>query len=133
MDLNSERKNTTAGVLVRSVAPESPLAAVLEPGDRLLSLNGEPVRDEIDLLFLGADERLEVLFSRGGAAPRRATVDKSFDTPLAVGIAPRPARRCRNPCVFCFVDQNPPTCTSAPASRPCSPPNDARRRGEIDP
>lgn len=108
------RTRPSRGVVVRSVAGGSHAARCLRSGDRLLAINGSPVRDELDLVFLSADERLDIAYSRadeaqGGVARiRSAHVAKPFDAPLGIEIAPLRPRRCRNHCIFCFIDQNPP-------------------------
>ncbi len=93
------------GLWVEKVRPGS-LAARrgIEPGDRLLSLNGEPVADEIDLLFHAEpDSRNRYHFARE---------ERDFELLLPAGdpgIVWREfdVRLCRNRCVFCYVHQNP--------------------------
>lgn len=79
----------------------------LEPGDRVLSINGQPVRDVIDYQFLAADESLALVVERSGhqrqiqAAPDQA-VGVRFKDPTFDGIT-----WCNNKCPFCFVKMNP--------------------------
>lgn len=97
---------TIAGVL-----PGSPAARRgVVPGDRLLSINGSSVRDSIDYQFLAADERLELALRKANDRVRRFTIRKSPDDPLGLTFLPLSVRRCRNKCVFCFVDQMPSGC-----------------------
>jgi len=77
----------------------------LQVGDRLLSLNGHPLRDVLDLQFYGADEEVHLAVERGGAEVElrgRREYGQAwgigFDDPLFDGI-----RTCRNCCPFCFV------------------------------
>lgn len=98
--------NSFSGTLVQAVAPGSPAGGFLQPGDRLVAINGKPVRDELDLTFLSADEELLIEFIRDEKIFQEA-VRKSFDAPLGIEIEPLCTRRCRNKCVFCFIDQNP--------------------------
>jgi putative radical SAM enzyme (TIGR03279 family) len=76
----------------------------IQMGDRLTHLNGEPVADEIDLLFHSEPEgRNRCTFVRD---------QRSFEVPLPAGdfgINWREfeVRLCRNKCVFCYVHQNP--------------------------
>ncbi|HEY9737216.1 MAG TPA: TIGR03279 family radical SAM protein, partial [Trichocoleus sp.] len=82
-----------------------------EPGDRLVSINGQPPRDLIDYRFLCADEvlALEVLDSRG--QHHQVEIEKEidddlgleFDTAVFDGLM-----QCNNRCPFCFIDQQPP-------------------------
>jgi len=79
----------------------------LEIGTRVVRINGEHVRDGIDLTFLLADTEIEL-----------ETVSPAGDTVLyeierepgsTIGIVPAPdqVRECANKCVFCFIDGNP--------------------------
>jgi len=79
----------------------------LEIGSRVVRINGEPVRDGIDLTFLLADEQIEL----EAVTPGGESVVYAFerDPGEAVGIVPEPdaVRECANKCVFCFIDGNP--------------------------
>ena len=79
----------------------------LEIGTRIIRINGQRVRDGVDLTFLLADAELEL-----------ETVDPSGQTAIlevhreegeSLGIIPAPdaVRECANKCVFCFIDGNP--------------------------
>lgn len=80
--------------------------AGLRPGDRIVSINGHPVRDEIDLRFHGSDCRLEIVAARGRRALRLG-IDREPDRGLGVALEEPRWRRCSNKCLFCFVDQMP--------------------------
>jgi putative radical SAM enzyme (TIGR03279 family) len=83
--------------------------AGLRAGDCLLAINGQPVRDVIDVQFLAADDWLEFTYLRHGKSMRRR-VTRHFDDPLGIefedplfdGIY-----ECDNHCPFCFVRQLP--------------------------
>jgi putative radical SAM enzyme (TIGR03279 family) len=79
----------------------------LEIGARIVRINGEPVRDGIDLAFLLAEERvaLEALTPAG----EEVLYEFEREPGKAVGIVPEPdpVRECANKCVFCFIDGNP--------------------------
>jgi len=149
------------GVRVVSVSAGSYAARKgIEAGGRILAINGSPVRDEIDLLFLAADARLKIMYvppflgvrepcsrlrdgkpgvllgggkrppspgATGGkqgasmacalqnktpvnpaAALHEIVIVKPPDAPLGIEIEAIRPRGCRNKCVFCFIDQNPP-------------------------
>lgn len=97
---------------IAAVAPGSLGARIgLRPGDRLLAINGEPVRDVIDVQFLAAEEELELEIEREGEAIA-FEARRRYDEPLGLSFA-RPTfdvaiRRCNNHCEFCFVAQMPP-------------------------
>jgi putative radical SAM enzyme (TIGR03279 family) len=78
-------------------------------GDRLLSINGHPLRDLIDYRYHSADADL-VLVLEGTAGRRTLTVKKHPDEPLGITFtAPTfdPIRTCANRCAFCFIDALP--------------------------
>lgn len=79
----------------------------LEIGTRVVRINGERVRDNIDLIFLLADTELEM----ETVSPRGETViydiEREPGTPLGIVPQPDTIRECANKCVFCFIDGNP--------------------------
>ena len=79
----------------------------LEIGSRVVRINGERVRDGIDLTFLLSDTELEL----ETVAPDGETITYEIEREPgeAVGIVPAPdtIRECANKCVFCFIDGNP--------------------------
>src|SRR6478736_4482075 len=96
---------------VVAVAPGSPAAAAgLLPGDELLTLNGEMVRDVIRYQ-IQADGPLVELEVRRGGLEHLVTVDKAAGAPLGVDLASAVfdrVRTCDNHCPFCFIYQLPP-------------------------
>jgi len=83
----------------------------LEPGDRIVRINGEQVRDLIDLRFLETDESLDIVIAKRDGARWDLDVEKDYDEPLGVDFGPGNFGRtvkCTNKCLFCFVDQMPP-------------------------
>lgn len=79
----------------------------LEIGTRVVRINGERVRDNIDLIFLLADTELEMeTVSPGGET---VIYDIEREPGTSLGIVPQPdtIRECANKCVFCFIDGNP--------------------------
>jgi putative radical SAM enzyme (TIGR03279 family) len=82
-----------------------------EPGDSLISINGEPLRDLIDYQFLCADEYLELEVLDAKGKTHLVEVEKDYDT--ALGLEFETALfdgliQCNNRCPFCFIDQQPP-------------------------
>jgi putative radical SAM enzyme (TIGR03279 family) len=96
---------------VVAVAPGSPAdAAGLLPGDELLTLNGEMVRDVIQYQ-IQADEPFVELEVRRGGLEHLVTVDKAAGAPLGLDLASAVfdrVRTCDNHCPFCFIYQLPP-------------------------
>lgn len=81
--------------------------AGLRPGDRIVSLNGERLRDVIDLRFHAADDELEFVIARATARPRAITIERAPGETLGIETEEMKARVCGNKCVFCFIDQMP--------------------------
>ncbi|BEU87648.1 DUF512 domain-containing protein [Selenomonas sp. TAMA-11512] len=87
-----------------SLAEEIGLVA----GDKIVSVNGEKLRDIIDLSFAMAEEEIEMLIEHAHGEQELFAFDKDIDEEL--GVEFRSAvfdgiRRCANNCCFCFVDQ----------------------------
>jgi putative radical SAM enzyme (TIGR03279 family) len=84
-------------------------AAGLGAGDRLLSINGQPLRDAIDFRFHAGDEVLDLEVERAAGRRRVTLVRGAGDLGLTLE-APRPGEiaTCANKCVFCFIHQLPP-------------------------
>ena len=100
---------TAAGVVIAAIRERTPAArAKLRPGDRIVAINGEPLRDVIDFHFHAGVERLRLSVERGGekrdAMLRRTGPDLGLELE-----APRPGEidTCSNKCVFCFIHQLP--------------------------
>ncbi|ABW30571.1 TIGR03279 family radical SAM protein [Acaryochloris marina] len=105
-------KSSIQPALISGVVPDSIAAEVgFEPGDRLVSINGEVPRDLIDYRFLCADEvlTLEVLDAAG--RPHQVEIEKDFDSELGLEFETAlfdGLIQCNNHCPFCFIDQKPP-------------------------
>jgi putative radical SAM enzyme (TIGR03279 family) len=80
-------------------------------GDELFAMNGEAVRDELDVKFHmpGETLELEVMMHPEGAPPEYVVLDveKEYDEEVGFVVEPMKMTACGNDCVFCFVDQNP--------------------------
>jgi putative radical SAM enzyme (TIGR03279 family) len=95
-----------AGGLISAVRPDS-IAHELswQPGDRLLSLNGQPLHDVIDYRFYEADEEVEAVVDHGSHI-RTYAISKDPDEDLGVDFADGLfdcLHTCRNQCPFCFL------------------------------
>jgi putative radical SAM enzyme (TIGR03279 family) len=79
----------------------------LEIGSRVVRINGERVRDGIDLTFLLSDTEIEL----EAVTPTGDTVvyeiEREPGDPIGIVPAPDTIRECANKCVFCFIDGNP--------------------------
>lgn len=94
-----------------NVLPGSTAARLgLKPGDVIVSVNGEAIYDVIDFKFYSADERLSLVVRREDGGISKLTLSKELDDNLGLEFTPLHIKRCRNKCIFCFVDQMPPSC-----------------------
>ncbi len=95
---------------VVAVAPGSPAAAVgLVPGDELLALNGESIRDVIRYQFQADEPRVEIDVRRGGLETT-VVVEKPAGAGLGLELDSAVfdrVRTCDNHCPFCFIHQLP--------------------------
>src|SRR5437899_9109439 len=95
---------------VVAVAPGSPAhTAGLLPGDELLSLNGEALRDVIRYQIQADEPRVEIELRRGGLE-RLLVVEKDAGAPLGLELSSAVfdrVRTCDNHCPFCFIYQLP--------------------------
>ena len=82
----------------------------LKRGDQLVSVNGSEIHDSIDFLFHASEERLSLVLIGHNGVSRKLRIIKDPDDTLGLEFPPLTIRRCRNKCIFCFVDQMPPGC-----------------------
>jgi len=77
---------------------------MLKSGDIIISINGHPINDFIDLQFYGAEEELEILVSQTTGLKK---INLTQDWTRSLGIEPviHKCTECINNCIFCFVDQ----------------------------
>lgn len=97
--------------IVEAVAPGSAAeAAGLRVGDKVLSVNGAPLRDIVDWRFQMAGEQAEIAYEREGGPTQFLTVAKGYDEDLGLTFADDlfdNIHICKNKCVFCFLYQQP--------------------------
>ena len=78
-------------------------------GDRLIAIDGHPVKDVLDYRFFLTEAKIQMQLLRG---------EKSFEVTIRKGryddigldfetFLMDQKRRCANRCIFCFIDQNP--------------------------
>ncbi len=99
-------------VRITGVTPRSPAARHgIRPGEQLISINGHPVRDVLDFRFYETEAELTIRVADASGVERDVSLRKpqysflglEFETYLMDA-----QRRCRNNCIFCFIDQMPP-------------------------
>ena len=82
-----------------------------QPGDRLLSINGQRPRDLIDLQFLVGAEELVLEVEDPDGTLHTVELEKDLDEGLGLGFTEAlfdGLKQCNNACPFCFIDQQPP-------------------------
>jgi putative radical SAM enzyme (TIGR03279 family) len=98
------------GVRVLRVEPDGLAArAGLLPGDRLVRVNGQPLRDLIDFHVLAGDERLAIDLQRG-CQTHAVVLHREWGRDLGLECeppTPSEISTCANKCVFCFIHQLP--------------------------
>ena len=96
--------------VIRAIDPGSPLKRRVHAGDRLLSVNGKPIRDVLDYKFYAYDRDLRLVLARPDGSEYRLHIRKAEGGDLGLDfesyLMDRP-RACANNCVFCFIDQLP--------------------------
>lgn len=97
-----------SGIMIEKVEPGS-IAEELEiaPGDRLLAINGNPIRDIIDFGYYSGDEELLLEIEKADGDIWEIELMREEGESLGLLFeAPKPFS-CSNSCLFCFVDQLP--------------------------
>ena len=101
-----KREHRISKVLPGSIAEE----LEIEPGDRLLSINGSEIEDVFDYRFLVNDEYLELLVQKPNGEEWELEIEKDYNEELGIefenGLMDE-YRSCHNKCIFCFIDQMP--------------------------
>lgn len=102
----------TKGHLIKEIIAGSIAEELeLEPGDRLLSINGETLEDIFDYQYLAEDEYLVLVVKKSNGEEWELEIEKDEDEDLGIifenGLMDE-YRSCTNNCVFCFIDQMPP-------------------------
>ena len=82
----------------------------LEPGDVLVSIDGQEVEDIFDYRYLIQGEYITVLVRKKNGEEWELDIEKEFDEDLGIDFGNGlmdSYRSCSNKCVFCFIDQLP--------------------------
>lgn len=97
---------------ITHVAPDSIAEELgLRPGDRIETIAGEEIIDQVDYQALTAQKSFDMTVLRPDGLRRTVRVRKEEWEPLGLTLdqsivsTPRP---CKNHCIFCFIDQMPP-------------------------
>lgn len=97
--------------IIRQIEPGSIAEELeLEPGDVLVSVNGQSIEDIFDYHYLINEEYLEILIRKPDGEEWELEIEKEYEDDLGIvfenGLMDE-YRSCRNKCMFCFIDQLP--------------------------
>lgn len=99
-------KNIIVKIVKNSIAEE----LELEPGDELVSVNGEEITDYIDYKFQISDETVVLEVKKQDGEIWELEIEKEYDEDIGI-IFENPLmdniKVCQNKCIFCFIDQMP--------------------------
>ncbi|EDS77335.1 Fe-S oxidoreductase [Clostridium botulinum C str. Eklund] len=99
-------QNEISKVLADSIAEE----VEIEAGDRLLSINGNKVKDIIDYKYLIVDDYVVIEIEKKYGEIWEIGIEKDFGEDIGLEfrdpMLDRP-KNCHNKCIFCFIDQLP--------------------------
>jgi putative radical SAM enzyme (TIGR03279 family) len=97
------------GVEITEVTAESIAAELeLEPGDRIVRINGRPVRDYLDFRFqTGGETELVLDVRRKNGEHWELDIERDEGEDLGLGFEAIVPRQCANECLFCFCKGNP--------------------------
>ncbi len=97
------------GVEICRVAPEGLGAELeLEPGDRILKINGRLVRDYLDFRFQVAGEtELAIEIRKKSGEFWELQIDRDESEDFGLDFEQIVPRQCANECIFCFCKGNP--------------------------
>lgn len=94
-----------------SVDRKSPFYGKIKAGDELVRVNGRKIRDVLDYMYetSAEDEKTSVVVTRNGEELR---FEEKCEGDLGLSFTNflmDKQHRCKNKCVFCFIDQMPPS------------------------
>ena len=83
----------------------------IEPGDKLLAVDGQEIEDVFDYRYYIEEEELVLLIEKPDGEQWELEIEKESYEDLGMefeqGLMDE-YRSCRNRCIFCFIDQMPP-------------------------
>lgn len=95
---------------IKSIDTNSPVYGKVEPGDVIVSINGNKIIDVLDYKFFAYDRVLDITLKHPDGSEYAVSIVKSEGGDLGLDfesyLMDKP-RSCANNCVFCFIDQLP--------------------------
>ncbi|MDK2822537.1 MAG: hypothetical protein PWQ67_1333 [Clostridia bacterium] len=106
-----------ANAVIAEVIPDSLASDLgLEPGDKILEVNGIQPLDLIHFQFLWADEEINLMIESKDKGKILFKIEKDIDENLGVIFEQAvfdKIRSCQNKCMFCFIEQMAPAMRSS--------------------
>ena len=100
------RKHIIKDIVPGSIAEEMEI----EPGDYLVSINNEEIKDILDYKFQIFDEYITLVIEKKNGEEWDLEIEKEANEDLGIifpeQLIEKP-RSCANKCIFCFMDQLP--------------------------
>lgn len=97
------------GVVITAVTPSSLGGELeLEPGDRVIKVNGRPVRDYLDFRFqTGGETDLTLEVRKKTGEDWELEIERGEGEDFGLSFEQIVPRQCANECIFCFCKGNP--------------------------
>lgn len=105
--MKKKQRHIIATVMPDSIAEE----LGFEPGDEILKINNEEIKDILDYRFLIQDEEIVLTVKTKQGEICDVEIEKDADEDLGVEFENDfmdSYHSCHNKCIFCFIDQMPP-------------------------
>ncbi|MEG1613240.1 MAG: DUF512 domain-containing protein [Clostridia bacterium] len=84
--------------------------AGLKIGDSIVSICGHSIDDILDYIFFDGEENIEIVYVNMSGVQKTVKFKKPLDKSLGIDFGEEfqlTPKRCKNKCLFCFVDQLP--------------------------
>ena len=97
-------------VCISFVVPNSyAYNAGIKAGDKILKINGREINDVLDYRFETVSSKLDIVFIRDEEEKNVLVTKREYDDfgAEAETYLMDEKKRCKNACMFCFIDQNP--------------------------
>ncbi|MDD3221536.1 MAG: DUF512 domain-containing protein [Clostridia bacterium] len=100
-----------AGHIIKKILPGSIAEEMdLEPGDSVIAVNDEPIKDVFDYHYLINDEYIELTVLKKSGEEWILEIDKEAEEDVGIEFESSlmdDYQSCSNKCIFCFIDQLP--------------------------
>ena len=106
-----KKKNVYSHIVTKVLPGSIAEEMEIEPGDILLSVNDQEIKDVFDYRYLIKDEYIEAAIRKKNGEEWILEIEKEYDDDLGMefenGLMSE-YKSCTNKCIFCFIDQMPP-------------------------